>query len=60
VMQQPHAAAFAVADYVGFLDRFDCLHRCQAWVSGTDTHEPNPAEGTHDKEVRAFGLRRSW
>src|SRR4029077_21274525 len=60
MMQQTHATAIAVAGGVGFLDRFDSLNRCQAWVSGSDTHEPDPAGGSHEEEVRAFGLPRSW
>src|SRR5207245_3676452 len=49
----------AAADEVSFLDRLDRLHRREAGVPGTDTHEPDSAARTHDEEVRAFGIPRN-
>jgi hypothetical protein len=47
-MKKPRAAAIAAANDVGFFDRLDCLHRRQPWVSGSDTHQPDPAARTHE------------
>src|SRR6266852_3108083 len=59
VVQESRATTVAVADDVGFLDRFDRLDGRETRVSGTDTHEPDSAPRTHDEEVRAFGKPRS-
>src|SRR5712692_3751525 len=50
-VKQPGATTIAVANYVGLPDRLDRLHRGQTWVSGTDTHEPNPDARTHEKRL---------